>query len=83
MLISFETPTSFHGLKSADKIHCRFSIEEVREAMRVGVGRLDESDTKHPEYKEGNLRLPPSTAIANRLIEAVLTGFAGNLTPNL
>ena len=51
--------------------------------MRVGVGRLDESDTKHPEYKEGNLRLPPSTAIANRLIEAVLTGFAGNLTPNL
>lgn len=61
----------------------RFPIEEVKEAMRVGVGRLDQSDTKHPEYKEGNLRLPPQTAIANRLIEAVLTDFAGNLTSSL
>ena len=61
-----------------------FPIEEVQEAMRVGVGRIDQSDTPHPEYKPGNLRLPPPTAIANRLVDAVLTGFAGNLSsPNL
>jgi NAD+ diphosphatase len=29
-----------------------------------------------PEYKEGGLRLPPKTAIANQLITAVVNGFA-------
>ena len=30
-----------------------------------------------PEYKEGGLRLPPSTAIANQLMTSVVNGFAG------
>jgi NAD+ diphosphatase len=61
-----------------------FTVEEVREALRVGVGRLDQTDSVHPEYKEGNLRLPPETAIANRLLEAVCGGFAGPIgTSNL
>jgi NAD+ diphosphatase len=29
-----------------------------------------------PEYKEGGLRLPPQTAIANQLMTAVVNGFA-------
>ena len=52
------------------------AIEEVREALKVGVSGLGEGA---PEgYKEGGLRLPPRTAIANQLLEAVINeGFVG------
>lgn len=42
-----------------------FTAEEVREALRVGTSGLGED--AGPEYKEGGLRLPPKTAIANQL----------------
>ncbi|OQD88382.1 hypothetical protein PENANT_c004G01381 [Penicillium antarcticum] len=45
-----------------------FEIEEVEEALRVGTSDLGGS--AGPEYKEGGLRLPPHTAIANQLIRA-------------
>ncbi|EME81987.1 uncharacterized protein MYCFIDRAFT_165186 [Pseudocercospora fijiensis CIRAD86] len=51
-----------------------FPFDEVREALRVGTSGLGEDSG--PEYKEGNLRLPPSTAIANQLMTAVANGFA-------
>ncbi|PSN74766.1 hypothetical protein BS50DRAFT_511968 [Corynespora cassiicola Philippines] len=51
-----------------------FSAEEVREALRVGTSGLGED--AGPEYKEGNLRLPPKTAIAHQLMQAVVDGFA-------
>lgn len=50
-----------------------FSYEEVREALRVGTSGLGED--AGPGYKEGGLRLPPSTAIANQLMTAVVSGF--------
>jgi NAD+ diphosphatase len=51
-----------------------FSVEEVREALKVGTSGLGESPG--PEYKEGGLRLPPRTAIAHQLIHAVVnSGF--------
>ena len=50
-----------------------FSFEEVREALRVGTSGLGEDPS--PEWKEGNLRLPPSTAIAHQLMSAVASGF--------
>ncbi|KAI9726069.1 MAG: NADH pyrophosphatase [Chrysothrix sp. TS-e1954] len=43
-------------------------VEEMREALRVGTSGLGEP--AGPEYKEGGLRLPPPTAIANRLMES-------------
>ena len=43
-----------------------FSVAEVEDALRVGVSALGEGPGK--EYKEGGLRLPPPTAIANQLI---------------
>lgn len=49
-----------------------FSLEEVREALRVGVSGLGEP--AGPEYKEGGLRLPPKTAIAHQLMQAVANG---------
>jgi NAD+ diphosphatase len=53
-----------------------FSFEEVREALKVGTSGLDERAGEG--YKEGGLRLPPNTAIANQLMEAVCNGgFAG------
>ncbi|KAG6365536.1 hypothetical protein INS49_007147 [Diaporthe citri] len=52
-----------------------FSTEEVREALQSGVSGLGEPAP--PGYKEGGLRLPPQTAIANRLITAVIDGFVG------
>lgn len=53
-----------------------FSREEVLEALRVGTAGLGE--TQMPEgYVEGNLKLPPATAIANQLIRSVMDGFAG------
>lgn len=51
-----------------------FGSDEVREALRVGTSGLGEDAGS--EYKEGGLRLPPPTAIANQLIAAVVNGFA-------
>ncbi|KAL2845991.1 NUDIX hydrolase domain-like protein [Aspergillus pseudodeflectus] len=47
-----------------------FEIEEVEEALRVGTSDL--GGQAGPEYKEGGLRLPPPTAIANQLIQAAI-----------
>ncbi|KAM0707867.1 hypothetical protein Q7P35_004516 [Cladosporium inversicolor] len=52
-----------------------FDFAEVRDALRVGTSGLD--GPAGPEYKEGGLRLPPSTAIANQLISSVVNGFVG------
>ncbi len=50
-----------------------FPLEEVREALAKGTSNLGEGV---PEgYVEGALRLPPQTAIANRLITAVVEGW--------
>jgi NAD+ diphosphatase len=50
-----------------------FSFEEVREALKTGVSGIGEPPL--PGYKEGSLRLPPRTAIANQLVEALVDGF--------
>lgn len=50
-------------------------LDEVREALRVGTSALGESAQEG--YKEGNLRLPAATAIANQLLAAVVGGFVG------
>lgn len=47
-----------------------YTFDEVREALRVGTSGIGED--AGPEYKEGNLRLPPSTAIAHQLISSVV-----------
>jgi len=47
-------------------------MDEMREALQVGVSGLGEEAPKG--YKEGGLRLPPRTAIANQLLEAVVNG---------
>jgi len=52
-----------------------FGFEEVREALKVGTSGLGEE--AGPEYKEGGLRLPPRTAIANQLMTSVVGGFVG------
>lgn len=52
-----------------------YPFAEVREALRVGVSGLGED--AGPEYKEGGLRLPPETAIANQLMTSVVNGFLG------
>ncbi|QPC78919.1 hypothetical protein HYE68_009671 [Fusarium pseudograminearum] len=50
-----------------------FTLEEARKALQSGTSSLGASA---PEgYKEGDLRLPPSQAIANRLITAVVEGY--------
>jgi NAD+ diphosphatase len=50
-----------------------FPMEEVKEALAKGVSNLGDGP---PEgYKEGALRLPPPTAIANRLMTAVVEGW--------
>lgn len=55
-----------------------FPIEEVKEALAKGVSGLGEPA---PEgWKEGSLRLPPQTAIANRLMTAVCDGFIGGVS---
>ena len=49
------------------------SMEEVKEALELGSSNLGEAA---PEgYKEGGLRLPGRTAIANQLLQAVTGGF--------
>lgn len=50
-------------------------VQEVREALELGTSGLGEEAPKG--YKEGGLRLPPRTAIANRLLTAVVEGFVG------
>lgn len=50
-----------------------FTFDEIREALKNGTSSL--GDTAGPEYKEGNLRLPPRTAIANQLLTGVVSGF--------
>ena len=51
-------------------------FEEAREALKYGTSSLGEPPSEG--YKEGNLRLPPSTAIAHQLINAVVNkGFLG------
>ncbi|KAL9056202.1 MAG: hypothetical protein Q9162_003081 [Coniocarpon cinnabarinum] len=47
-----------------------FPFDEVREALRVGTSGLGEP--AGPGYEEGNLRLPPATAIANRLVASLV-----------
>ena len=49
------------------------SLKEVSEALEVGTSGLGEE--AGPGYKEGGLRLPPQTAIANQLLRAVTGGF--------
>ncbi|CAK3938255.1 probable NADH pyrophosphatase [Lecanosticta acicola] len=51
-----------------------FDLDTVRHALRVGTSGLGEDAGS--EYKEGGLRLPPNTAIANQLMTAVCNGFA-------
>ena len=48
-------------------------LDELREALEVGTSGLGEPPS--PRYKEGNLRLPGETAIANQLLKAVADGF--------
>lgn len=50
-----------------------FSIDEVRQALVHGTSNLGEKAGEG--YIEGGLRLPPQTAIANRLISAVVEGW--------
>ena len=52
-----------------------FTFDEVREALNKGVSGLGEPAPAG--YVEGSLRLPPQTAIANRLMTAVTEGYVG------
>jgi NAD+ diphosphatase len=56
-------------------------FEEVREALKNGVSGLGEAPP--PGYKEGGLRLPPPSAIANRLLTAVVEGFLSLDSPKI
>lgn len=57
-----------------------FELEEIKEALEFGTSVLGEDAP--PGYTEGNLRLPPRTAIANQLITAVVEGgFLEGVTP--
>jgi NAD+ diphosphatase len=57
-----------------------FTLEEIQEALKYGTSGL--GDDAPEGYKEGNLRLPPPTAIANQLITAVVKGgFLEGVTP--
>ncbi|PMD21705.1 hypothetical protein NA56DRAFT_625699 [Hyaloscypha hepaticicola] len=50
-------------------------MDEIREALKHGTSGL--GDAPAEGYKEGSLRLPPQTAIANQLLQAVAGGFLG------
>jgi NAD+ diphosphatase len=52
-----------------------FEFSDVREALKVGTSGL--GDPPPEGWKEGGLRLPPATAIANQLMTAVVEGFVG------
>ena len=47
-------------------------LAEIKEALEVGTSGLGEPAGEG--YKEGGLRLPPKTAIANQLLAAIVTG---------
>lgn len=49
------------------------SLADVREALVLGTSGLGEAAGEG--YKEGGLRLPPRTAIANQLLTAVTSGL--------
>ena len=49
------------------------TLAEVKEALQVGTSGLGEEAGEW--YKEGGLRLPPPTAIANQLLSAVTDGY--------
>ena len=51
------------------------SMEEAAEALEVGTSGLGEEPGDG--YKPGGLRLPPKTAIANRLLAAIVETFKG------
>ncbi|KAM7185019.1 NUDIX hydrolase domain-like protein [Naviculisporaceae sp. PSN 640] len=50
-----------------------FGMDEVRTALVCGTSNLGEAPGEG--YVEGGLRLPPLTAIANRLVSAVVEGW--------
>lgn len=52
------------------------TLDEVREALAIGTSGLGDAPGK--DYKEGGLRLPPKTAIANQLLQAVVGGLVNN-----
>jgi NAD+ diphosphatase len=56
-----------------------FPMEEVRDALRSGHNISALGEAAPAGYVEGSLRLPPQTAIANQLMDAVTSGF---LTPS-
>lgn len=57
-----------------------FELEEIQEALSHGTSSLGEAPGE--TYKEGNLRLPPKTAIAHQLISAAVSGgFLEGVTP--
>ncbi|KAI1265167.1 NUDIX hydrolase domain-like protein [Xylariaceae sp. FL1019] len=51
-----------------------YPIDEVREALSKGGSALD---APMSEEDKGRLRIPPQTAIANRLMNAVVEGYLG------
>ncbi|KAF2754054.1 hypothetical protein EJ05DRAFT_480049 [Pseudovirgaria hyperparasitica] len=53
-----------------------YTMDVLREALQNGTSGLGEDAP--PGYKKGNLRLPPPTAIANRLMTAVADGFVSS-----
>ncbi|KAI9798691.1 MAG: NADH pyrophosphatase [Piccolia ochrophora] len=54
------------------------SVADVAEALRVGTSGIGEPPG--PGYREGGVRLPPPTAIANRLLTAVVEGWVGDVS---
>lgn len=51
-----------------------FPLDEVRKALHQNTSGLDEPAGSG--YREGDLRVPPATAIANQLLAAVVNGIA-------
>ena len=49
-----------------------FTLDEVRDALATRANGIGEPPG--PGYKEGQLRLPPKTAIAHQLMQAVVNG---------
>jgi len=52
-----------------------FDLETVRKALRHGTNL---GEPAQDGYQEGDLRVPPATAIAHQLMTAVCDGFALN-----
>lgn len=53
------------------------NLAEVKEALVVGTSGLGEEAGEG--YKNGGLRLPPKTAIANQLLTAVTGGLVDGI----